>query len=163
MTIEQLEGRTTVSALAPRPAERPVLRNHPFSEVLASIQRDSAAEGNLGSTETALTAQPEIASAEYTPPPGFTTLGYGGQNPPLYPPGYPESMKKLVGQILDDPNISMATKNTAWAFAVMGPTFSSAFSKPDFSAQVFLNNLISATSHNFAYADLNTALRSVTC
>lgn len=161
MAIVQIDGRMAVSALAPKIAERSASVSRAFSEVVVSTMRDSATLGNPGITEMASTAQPDNSSVRYTPPPGFATLGYGGQNPPLYPPGYPESMKKLVGQVLNNPNISMATKNAAWAFAVMGPTFNSAFSKPDFSAPEFLNTMISATSLNSAYADLNAALRGI--
>lgn len=151
--IDRVQGCTATSSVSQKTQAQ---GGTSFQEMLATkLQGNAQNGGQISSSQT------QASSSSFVPPPGFTTLGYNGQNPPMYPPGYPDSLKNKIGQILDNPNIPMATKNQAWMFTVTGPSANGTYTTPSFNASQFWGDLIGKLGNNPTYTDLSTALKKV--
>jgi hypothetical protein len=123
-------------------ASTPVLRSANASAV-SSIGTSANADGD--STVVNISAQGAAMSAAPQPP----------VTDSIYPPGVPASLEAKLNQVFNNPNVSVQTKNEIYVNMVWSPLLAKSdpavmkgnypdFSSPTFSAQAFINQMITA-------------------
>ncbi|MBV8465002.1 MAG: hypothetical protein JO218_03560 [Burkholderiales bacterium] len=118
----------------------PVLRSATASAGTSANADDNSAVVNISAQGAAMSAASQ------------TTYTYTDS---IYPPGVPTSLKAKLNQVFNNPKVSVQTKNEIYASMVWSPLLAKAqpgvikgyepdFSSPTFSAQAFINQMITA-------------------